>query len=369
MRRTLYLLSIFACQPITAQDNKQMAQQIIQQIHTSDLASWKALANILSVTFEESSSDSTSDDHYNSARKKALHWLSTDEYAISLVNNTSSNTDEESDKKQMRLVQRYALATIYYGTSQTGEWNQCAPLSSSTSTPCDNDKHRYLSSSNHLLWDGINGKSGLVTWLDLNGKNLSNNDPSIQQQQQQYDMLPMELTLLSPSLELLWIHSNPLLFGTIPPHIGEFINLQSLSIYSTNVGGVIPPTLYEIEKLSSIRLYKSKFVGEISKDVTKLKNLKWLWIHENRFTGVLPDLGGLTLLEGITLHGNQFEEETTMSGLCGLLRGNLKYLWTNCNDGSAVKKGGEWMVVDGTKACECCTRCFPRKEVDAVSSS
>jgi hypothetical protein len=127
------------------------------------------------------------------------------------------------------------------------------------------------------------------------------------------------------------------------------------------MSGSIPDGLYSIEKLTSIRLYKSNFSGAISEDIQKLKNLKWFWIHENEFTGVLPELSGLTALEGITLHGNGFAKKLeSSSNLCMLLKGSLKYLWTDCEDGSVVKEGGEWAVVEGTKACECCTRCFPR---------
>ena len=368
MKRTLYLLALFICRQTKALDNeKQLAQQLIDIIRASDLTSWKSLVNVLSTTFEidnTSGSGSTADDdNYNFARKKALHWLSSDEYAQTLANESTAHTDEGEGKKkkQNQLLQRYALATIYYSTSQN-EWTSCGAID--TTSPCDNNDHRYLSSSNHLSWEGINGKNGLVTWLDLNTKNLSNHCPS-DNTLVEYDVLPLELTLLSPSLELLWLHSNPLC-GTIPSYIGEFTSLQSLSVYSTNMSGILPESIYDIEKLSSIRLYKSHFSGGISANIKELKNLKWLWIHENEFTGPLPELESLTLLEGITLHGNQFTNVESL-GLCGLLKGNLKYLWTDCHNGSIVREGGEWAVVEGEKACECCTRCFPRVGDDAVA--
>ena len=358
MKCPLRLLSFLFFQSVTAQST-DITQQLIEYIRLSELTSWKTLADILSITFDsEKSSQSSTDDHYESARKKAVHWISSDEYALALVNDASADI-QASEKKRMQLLQRYALATIYYSTLQNGEWDRCDPLSS---TPCDKDDHRYLSTANHLSWEGINGKSGLVTWLDLNSKHLSNCNLA---ESQQHDMLPLELTLLSSSLELMWLHSNPLC-GTIPSYIGEFTNLQSLSLYSTKMSGTVPNSLYRLDKLASIRLYKSNFGGSISQDIGSMKNLKWLWLHENEFTGSVPNLRSLTALEGITLHGNNFTDVEN-GELCKLLKGNLKYLWTDCKPGSLMKKGEEWVAVTGNKACECCTRCFPKKDVGATA--
>ena len=358
MKRHLYFSTFLFFQTITAQSN-DITKQLIDHIRLSELTSWKTLADLLSVTFDsgEGTDDSSAGDYYESARKKAMHWLLSDKYSLMLVNDPSNN--QGTEKKLVQLSQRYALATIYYSTSQNGEWDRCDPL---TSTPCDKDDHRYLSKANHLSWEGINGKNGLVTWLDLNTKHLSNCSPS---ENHQYDMLPLELTLLSPSLELLWLHSNPLC-GMIPSYIGDFTNLQSLSLYSTSMSGTLPESLYQLDKLASIRLYKSKFSGSISQDLGKMKNLKWLWLHENGFTGSVPYLRSLTALEGITLHGNNLTTVES-TGLCKLLKGNLKYLWTDCDPSSLVRKGEEWVVTAGNKACECCTRCFPRKDTAPTS--
>jgi len=348
--------------PVAAQNN-DLGQQLIHHIRSSAMSptSWQYLTDVLSAASDGNSSESANKDRYNTARQKALHWLATDEYALSLASNANNNDD--ANKKSTQLLQRYALATIYYSTTENGEWGRCAPLSSATATPCDNDEHRYLSSANHLSWEGINGKNGLVTWLDLNTKNLSNCLSKDDNHNVEYDMLPMELTLLSPSLELLWLHSNPIC-GNLPSFIGEFTNLQSISVYSTNMSGTIPSSLYQIEKLASIRLYKSNFEGRISEDIRNLKNLKWFWIHENQFTGKMPPLGSLIALEGITLNGNKLLD-MEQSGLCQLRNGNLKYLWSDCEHGSVVKKDEEWVALEGNKACECCTRCFPMGEAVA----
>ncbi|KAL3805105.1 LOW QUALITY PROTEIN: hypothetical protein HJC23_003333 [Cyclotella cryptica] len=115
----------------------------------------------------------------------------------------------------------------------------------------------------------------------------------------------------------------------LPSYIGEFTNVQIC----------IPPngrnttlSLYELDKLASLRLYKSNFGGQISGDITILQNLKWIWIHQ--FTSpLLGELRELNGLEGITLHGNLFDDGDNSSVLCHLLKNNLKYLWTDCGKG------------------------------------
>lgn len=361
-----------------------MARQLIRHIRSSDLPSWKQLSHVLEAALLDESNGTVAagEERYNPARRKALHWLSSDEYALSLSGVPGGKdgviSNDDRDTTHLPLLQRYALATIYFATSAgSSGWSRCSPLmgelGSDAETPCESEKTRHLSSSNHLEWDGINGKKRLITWLDLSGRNLSNCDDTENigdyRDGADHAVLPLEMTLLSPSLELMWLHSNPLC-GSLPSYIGEFTILQSLSMYSTNMGGTLPTSLYELDKLASLRLYKSNFSGRITGDIQKLQNLKWMWIHENQFTGPLPvELRELNGLEGITLHGNRFDDTDNSSALCDLVKNNLKYLWTDCANGSVSKKGEEWVVMEGIKACECCTRCFPKEAGAAIATN
>ena len=402
-----------------------MATRLINKIKddVQPDTSWNILLEVLEHSFL-GISDSSSKYNYQSSineetgRKQALHWLANID--------TSSSTLSEKEY-DAGLLQRYALATIYFATNGD-EWTTCSQKEDSS--PCESNDNRYLSPSSHLKWNGINGKNGLVTWLDLSNVNL-----------QSTNFLPLELTLLQVNLEVLWISENNQLSGTIPNYIGnEFTNLVSLSIYKTNVGGNIPNSIYNLIKLSSLRLYKSNFTGEISSDIEKLTELKWLWIHDNNFVGTVPnEIGKLVKLEGVTLHGNQFtpivaassgsstesaahieegvdggsekkeeeeksddetdEEKTELEkvltgevkeeanvygnlksniipeGLCHLKKIHLKHLWTDCEDDALIstaleggKEGKSALVVqEGKQACSCCTRCFPRKEMVAAA--
>lgn len=360
-----------------------MANRLLLQIEntTTRPKSWNDLVNVMKYTVDQQQQVHVGFEdevhNYGEARRRALRWLSRED--------TSSLSNIPQHEYEEGLLQRYALATIYFATGGdvddnsssgiTTNWNRC---SQNKQTICESDKERYLSPYSHLNWDGINGKNGYVTWLDLSGRDLqsSNNDGT--SSNKYLNFLPMELTLLSPSLELLWLHENTSLYGTIPQYIGEFKSLLSLSLYKTSLSGTIPESLYELPKLTSLRMYKSNFGGSISSSVSKLSELKWLWIHENRFEGVLPgeSLGMLKSLEGVTLHGNQFDASASSEGLAGNIipsslcnlkeNGNLKHLWTDCEKGSVVPADAEdgtskseLVVKEGVKACSCCTKCFP----------
>ncbi|KAL3809229.1 hypothetical protein ACHAXA_005277 [Cyclostephanos tholiformis] len=316
--------------------------------------------------------------HEERARRLAVRWL---------VDIDGSSSILSSRRYDDGLLHRYALATIYYATGGDG-WTRCSH-SPTTSACGGGDDARYLSSRPHLEWDGVNGRGGMVTMLDLGDRGLSS--PTF---------LPPEIVLFCPTLELLWINDNPDLRGTLPSYVGEFANLASLAVQRTSMSGSMPESMYALSKLTSLRMYGSKFGGEISSDIGALVGLKWLWLHDNDFVGTVPDaIGTLEKLEGITLHGNRFRPVVSFNvteygvlksniipdALCNLTDYNLRYLWTDCEAGSVapavvVDEGrgskerevgttpAKFVAVDGIRPCSCCTRCFPRID-DAATTA
>ncbi|KAL7532271.1 hypothetical protein ACHAXR_004531 [Thalassiosira sp. AJA248-18] len=286
-----------------------MAHRIIQKVKDNENPppSWNELLQVMESSFlgRYKYSNFYHKPLEEKGRQRALKWLAHED------DSSSNLSDDEYDRG---LLQRYALATVYFVTGGD-DWNRCSSSSPSqkimpntnnnahdhqpttNNSICESDEERYLSPYSHFKWNGIKGKDGQVTWLDLSGQGLTS--PIF---------LPFEMTLLSPSLELLWVSENEELGGVLPNWLGEFQSLVSLSVYKTSVSGIIPESIYgNLPKLNSIRLYKSKFEGTISTQIEKLVELKWLWIHENEFTGTLPEeIGKLAKLEAVTLHGNKF---------------------------------------------------------------
>ena len=312
--------------------------------------------------------------HEGRGRRLALRWL---------VDGDGSSSVLSPREYEAGLLQRYALAAIYYSTGGDA-WTRCSAHPGAPSSPCEGgDDARFLSSKSHLGWGGIVGRGGEVTMLDLGGRGLASRT-----------FLPPELSLLGPSLELLWAHDNPGLGGTLPSYVGEFANLVSLSAFRTSMSGTIPPSACDLPRLASLRLYGSNFGGEVPSEIGRLAGLKWLWLHDNDFVGTVPgEIGGLARLEGVTLHGNGFRPVASYNvteygalasniipdSLCNLTRYDLRYLWTDCEGGSLMPAvtadggggngdgGGEeetrkFVAREGVRACSCCTRCFPRKD-------
>ncbi|KAL9184690.1 hypothetical protein ACHAXT_012660 [Thalassiosira profunda] len=362
-----------------------MAKRLVEKVAEREdpPPSWKAARQVMEHSFLGGAPlNDNEKEQYQSApreeegRRWALHWLAHEDIS------EMSQKDYEAG-----LLQRYALAAIYFATHGDA-WTRCARKApSGPASGCETEEERYLSPNNHKQWDGVHVEGGQVTWLDLSGRGIESET-----------FLPLELTLLSPSLELLWVSENEQLEGSLPEYLGEFRKLKSFSAYKTSLSGPVPESLYDLPKLESIRLYKSKFNGSISPKVGNVKKLKWFWIHGNQFTGTLPDeLGKLENLEGITLHGNKFAPIATKSvenpkkkdwsgglasnivpdAVCELtVHDNLDHLWTDCEDGSLAtvvgEEGGtkkEFAIKEGAKACSCCTRCFPRNDGTAVAES
>ena len=393
-----------------------MARRVIQKLkdysNNNDVeqqpsllpSSWQMLLHTLEKSFlgivngavVEEDDNGNSKNNYSStsqeasARLQALQWLTLDygksvssSSSYSSANHQHHKDDHHNQYYESGLLDRYALATIYYATNgKDWTYDDAQSPSSSASSSSSDDQQLFLSSASHLQWSGVNGnnRDGHVTMLDLSHRNLVSNS-----------FLPLEIVLLSPTLELLWLSDNMGLSGSLPDYLGDFASLSSLSIYQTSMSGTLPETLYNLPKLSSLRLYKSNFSGGISSSIGKLVGLRWLWLHDNRFSGVLPqELGLLSKLEGMTLHGNEFDTIDVMNGdglrsniipesVCTNLvtaasnvggvgstsGGELKHLWTDCEEDSmlVVEDGGESKILNSAsvKACSCCTRCFPRK--------
>jgi hypothetical protein len=127
-------------------------------------------------------------------------WLNPDS-PQSLAASWLINDSEAETYSNRRLLQRYALATLYYSTN--GErWSQ-----SSTSWVAQR--------SDECVWSGIEcNNAGGVEVLQLSNDNLSGS-------------LPPEIQLLSNSLEEIYLNDN-LIGGNIPSTIGLLTKLSKL---------------------------------------------------------------------------------------------------------------------------------------------
>mmetsp|Transcript_6864 Transcript_6864/g.11380 ORF Transcript_6864/g.11380 Transcript_6864/m.11380 type:complete len:352 (+) Transcript_6864:62-1117(+) len=240
----------------------------------------------------------------------------------------------EDDDNRLTL-ERYALAVLYYYTSQLESWKECAPRSKDcTTTPV------LTTSTSECDWYGITcSPDNRVTRVEWTSNNLSSSSRSA---------WPEEIILLQ-ELELLWWSDNPLLETSIPSFLVQLTDLQSLSLHHTKLQGSLPDEIYRLTNLISLRIYETQLTGSLSSSIGQLSKLNWLWLHGNRMKGQLPqELADLTKLEGLTLHHNSFANEPPQ-GLCDLRHdGTLETYWTDC-------------LSDDPPSCSCCSKCFDKK--------
>ena len=117
-------------------------------------------------------------------------------------------------------------------------------------------------------WEGVTVENGVVTRLDLFGKNLT---------------------------------------GTLPPEMGNFWGLKYLSLSGNNI------------------------VGEIPADINNLTTLDTLNLSSNGLQGTVPDMNGMTSLQAINLSGNFLERGPTDWSGTVLKNVNLSNNWFGFN--------------------------------------
>ncbi len=165
------------------------------------------------------------------------------------------------------------------------------------------DGPNWNNNTNWLLgpvdtWYGVTVDSGSVVKLALLNNNLS-------------DSLPPEIGDLI-NLDTLLLGNN-LLSGTIPSEIGSLGNLQQLQLSSNDFSGPIPPQIGDLSYLKYLNLSFNSLSGEIPPQLGNLSDLENLSLSGNDFFGEIPnELGALSNLKTLflainSLSGNPFD--------------------------------------------------------------
>ena len=145
-----------------------------------------------------------------------------------------------------------------------------------------------------VLWGPIPPELGQLT--NLTNLNLGGNKLT--------GPIPLELTQLT-QLTKLALGGNDLT-GPIPPELTQLTKLRSLGLAHNDLTGVIPPELGQLTNLENLYLGGNELTGPIPPELTQLTKLKWLELYDNELTGPIPlELGQLTKLRVLVLDGNE----------------------------------------------------------------
>ena len=208
-------------------------------------------------------------------QSSARRWIRfQDEAKLTLVTDGSS-----------RVMQRYALATLYYSTG--GEaWA---------------DNTGYLTGEHECTWKGVVCVDNSVTEIHLPNHNLNGTIPKEVtkipwlrrfdlSENALYDKIPSSLWSAA-ALRSVYLHNNQL-EGTIKTKMWKLLDLEELLLYNNSLTGTLPdihtkrPTEF---KLRGFDVRNNGLVGQIPGNYSKLSNLQGFLISDNQITGTIPE--------------------------------------------------------------------------------
>ena len=216
------------------------------------------------ISLIQSRSASTTFTNSSSPQSQSLDWILSDPFS----------SDGLSDD---RLVQRFALATLYY--SMDGDnW----------------DRGGWLESKNECAWndnDFICSQESAVEGLRLFDDSLSGR-------------IPIELGLLT-QLTFFSLYDNQLT-GSIPSELGLLTQLLEVYLETNQLTGSLPSEFGLLNQPTRVGLSGNELTGFIPSELGFLTQLTRLDLYTNRLTGSIPsELGLLTQLYVLELYDNE----------------------------------------------------------------
>ena len=234
----------------------------------------------------------------------ALQWL---------ANNTFL-----TDYTDARIIQRYALATLYFSLDgdrwfENANWlddgNECNWYFAEAPACDDQGRIVEISLRFNFLGLAIPPEIGLLTEtaaLDLSSNAI-------------VGQLPSEMGMLT-KLESLLLNDN-LLSGTLPSEVTNLNKLQLLVLDNNKLNGELPNDMGAFTSLILLALDGNRISGTIPASIGNCTSLRKLTFHDNRMTGTIPtEIGLVTMLGEIIAYTN------TLTGTIPSEIGNLQSL-------------------------------------------
>jgi len=101
--------------------------------------------------------------------------------------------------------------------------------------------------------------------------------------------------------------SDNKLNGSLPPEIGNLINLTSLKLQKNQLIGFVPLEIGNLSNLTYLNLHINQLSGSLPTEISNLSNLTYLNLNTNKLSSIIPSsLGNLSNLTTLILSNNLF---------------------------------------------------------------
>jgi hypothetical protein len=205
----------------------------------------------------------------NSPQSLALAWLGTDPVTTSPDKFTPPSV----------ILQRYALAVLYFSTNGNVWTNQLGFLSNLPSCEWNDGSQIPFPSS----------ASALPSVPDTFGVHCDNfaNVKQIRLSQNGLNgTIPTELSLLM-DLQVLGVDQNALV-GSIPPELGRLSDMRQVFVDTNAMTGSIPTEIGMWIPLESFHANDNQFEGTLPTEFGRLAYLQDVYVYNNFLSGTVP---------------------------------------------------------------------------------
>eukprot|EP00977_Amphora_coffeiformis_P003395 scaffold630_cov174-Amphora_coffeaeformis.AAC.15 len=223
----------------------------------------------------------------NSPQQRAFTWI---QNVDTLTNNQRrklrGNNRRRLALSRSRIVQRYAMATIYYSTNGEG-WARSEGWLDPVMRECE--------------WESDSELGSGCTFLRNQMQIFQFNENDL------VGALPPEVALLSNlrRLEIVGKPDGGRLSGRIPSEIGLITNLEFLKIRGHDLAEELPNNLFEnMGSLTTLNLSSNNIPGSIPASVANLTKVLKILLNDNRFSKGLPDGIAVKSLTDLQLQNN-----------------------------------------------------------------
>jgi Leucine-rich repeat (LRR) protein len=155
--------------------------------------------------------------------------------------------------------------------------------------------------------------------------------------------IPSELGNLT-NMEFLYLNYN-FLVSTIPSQLGKLVSMEVLDLDSNLLEGGIPSEFGNLVNMTQLILFSNSLTGTIPSELGNITGMRILYLNNNSLVGAIPsELGNVVQMENLYLHSNSLEGPIP-SELGNLVNMEVLYLYDNFLGGPIPTEIGNMVLL------------------------